>query len=152
METKDLEAVNNIYKAITSPEKDVEAFKIENPAIEVEKSLVDFLKHRLSKLKEDVTFESEIKETIMARLSEASFPQLITLLEIIQKNANIGVEKVLAPFIAQSGEKTLLDSAKDMNRKSQISEEIFEETNDKNILQSLVMLNQLMDIANKSKS
>ncbi len=66
---------------------------------------------------------------------------------MLQKNSNIGVEKVLAPFIASSGEKTILDSTKESNKQSQIGEQLFEETEDKKILQSLGMLNQLLDIA-----
>ena len=149
MENKDVETVETIYKSLAKSE--AKPFQIPNPAQEVESSLVNFLKHRLTKLKEDVTFEDSIKDSVLSRLSEATFPQLITLLEILQKNSNIGVEKVLAPFIASSGEKTILDSTKEMNRTSQKAEEVFEGTNDKDILQSLTMLNQLMEIAKSPK-
>ncbi len=146
MDEKDLSVVQDIYNNM---DNSVEKFKIDNPAQEVETSLVSFLKHRLSKLKDDVDFEDDIKSAVLTRLSEATFPQLVTLLEVLQRNSNIGVEKVLAPFIASSGEKTILDSTKEIDRTSKVSEQIFEETDDKNILQSLNMLNQLMDIAKK---
>ncbi len=147
MESGDITVVQDIYNSLETANTD--RFKISNPAAEVETSLVGFLKHRLSKLKDDVSFEDDIKDAVLARLSEATFPQLITLLEILQKNSNIGVEKVLAPFIASSGEKTILDTTKEMDRTSKMSEKIFEETEDKNILQSLTMLNQLLDITKK---
>jgi len=149
MENKDIETVKGIYESLTV--MDTSPYEIKSPAQEVENSLVGFLKHRLSKLKEDVDFEDDVKNAVLSRISEASFPQLITLLEVLQKNSNIGVEKVLAPFIAASGEKTILDTTKSSDRRSQKAEEIFEETNDKGVLQSLTMLNQLMDIMNKPK-
>lgn len=149
MENKDIETIANVYNSLKS--SDDNAFKIEDPALEVENSLVDFLKHRLKKLKQDVEFEDSVKETILSRISEATFPQLITLLEILQKNSNIGVEKVLAPFIASSGEKTLLDSTKEMGRMSKKSEDLFNEVKDKDILQSLTMLSQLMDLQVKKE-
>lgn len=151
MDNTDIQIVKDIHDSLETSSPD--AFKISNPALEVENSLVAFLKHRLNKLEEDVGFEDDIKNAVLARLGEATFPQLITLLEILQKNSNIGVEKVLAPFIASSGEKTILDTTKEMDRTSKISEQIFEETDDKKILQSLTALTQLMDMVNtKEKS
>ncbi len=150
MNEGDITVIKDIYHSMEVTEPD--RFQIANPALEVENSLVIFLKHRLTKLKEDVKFEDNVKDAVLSRLSEATFSQLITLLEVLQKNSNIGVEKVLAPFIASSGEKTILDSTKKMNQASEISEEVFRETDDKEILQALGMLNQLMDIAkNKEK-
>ena len=152
MDKNDIDVVKSIFASMTSTEEESKVFEINNPSKEVEHSLVDFLKHRLTKLKEDVDFEDDIKNAVLARLSEATFPQLITLLEILQKNSNIGVEKVLAPFIASSGEKTILDSTKEMNKNSQLAEKVFEETDDKNILQSLTMLNQLLEMSKNKKS
>lgn len=144
MDDKDLTIIKDIHTSLKV--SDVSTYSIENPAMEVEHSLVDFLKHRLSKLKQDVEFEDQIKEALVSRLSEASFAQLVTLLEVLQKNSNIGVEKVLAPFIAQTGEKTLLDSTKELNRHSQISEQVFNDVDDKNIIQSTLMLTQFLEI------
>lgn len=149
MDNNDIGTVQEILTSLEATDNKSKAIRIENPALEVENSLVDFLKHRLTKLKKDVDFEDEVKNAVMGRLSEASFGQLITLLEVLQKNSNIGVEKVLAPFIASSGEKTILDSTKDMNRQTQAAEEIFKETDDKQILQSLLALNQMLDLTSK---
>ena len=150
MVNKDVGTVQEILSSLDSTTKPAETLRIDNPAMEVENSLVDFLKHRLCKLKEDVVFEDEIKNAVLARMSEATFPQLITLLEIIQKNSNIGVEKVLAPFIASSGDKTILDSTKEMDRHSQTAVKVFEDTDDKKILQSLTTLQQLFDMVPSS--
>lgn len=150
MDRKDVEVIEGIHNSLQNTKP--EAFQIANPAQEVENSLVDFLKHRLTKLKDDVTFEDNVKTAVLARIAEATFPQLTSLLEILQRNSNVGMEKVLAPFIASSGEKTILDSTKEMDRTSKKAEEVFDETNDKDILQSLTMLNQLMELANKEKS
>ena len=149
MDNNDIAIVKDIFTSLESTEEVSKAFEIKSPATEVETSLVDFLKHRLTKLKEDVDFEDDIKNAVLTRLSEATFSQLITLLEVLQKNSNIGVEKVLAPFIASSGEKTILDSTKEINKKSQMAEQVFDETDDKKILQSLGMLNQLLDMTKK---
>ena len=50
---------------------------------------------------------------ISAKLPEASFAELMRLLDIFQTNNNIGVEKVLSPFIPRAGERVpLLDEKK----------------------------------------
>jgi len=153
MQASDVETLTSIRNSLlsTKTEEAVESALIMHPAQEVEASLASFLKHRLSKLQEAATFEDQIKDVLVARLSEATFPQLIGLLEVIQKNNNIATEKVLAPFIAQSGSKSVTETMREGARNAEHPEErVYSETNDKSILQSLGALSQFMELAKKS--
>lgn len=153
MRTDDLKTLVSINAALHSPdvEKNVQHAYITNPANEVETSLASFLKHRLSKLQEATAFEDQIKEAITARLSEASFTQLIGLLEVVQKNNNIATEKILAPFIAQAGSKTVTETMREAERLADNSEvKVYNDVNDKAILQSLSALSQFLELAAKT--
>jgi len=146
MQNTDLATLHELKNALESKETTqiVNAVVIKDPALEVEQSLASFLKHRLAKLQEASDFEENIKEVILTRLSEATFPQLIGLLEVVQKNNNIATEKVLAPFIAQTKSVTeTLRNREEFNKTTE--KEIYENTDDKSVLQSLHMLSQLLD-------
>jgi hypothetical protein len=120
-----------------------------NPAVEVEHSLVSLLRHRIEKLQEDVAFEQNIKDAIIARLPEAEFSELIRILDTIQANTNVSVEKILSPFIPRVGERVpLLDE----NRKDRHStdETIFNEAG-KETLQALEELTKVVKLLKERK-
>jgi DNA-directed RNA polymerase specialized sigma subunit len=106
-----------------------------NPQREVETSLVHLLQHKIKKIEDDDTYESELKAAMIARLPEASFSEIAEALRNQQASSNTGMEKILAPFIPKMGERIpLLDDNK-TNRDSD-NEELFNTAN-KETLQAL---------------
>src|ERR1035437_3540164 len=106
-----------------------------NPQKEVENSLVHLLQHKIQKIEDDDTYESELKAAMIARLPEASFSEIMEALKNQQMSSNTGMEKILAPFIPKMGERVpLLDDNK-TNRESD-NEELFNTAN-KETLQAL---------------
>ena len=82
-----------------------------SPTQEVEKSLIALLQNRIEKVQTDNEFEENIKSAILARLPEASFGELMGMLNIVQHNSNDTTEKILSPFIPKAGERVpILDS------------------------------------------
>ncbi len=154
MQASDVATLDKIRKSLDSAEtvEAVEMACITNPAAEVEASLAGFLKHRLAKLQEATSFEDQIKDALLTRISEANFTQLIGLLEVVQKNNNLATEKILAPFIAQSGGKTVTETMRDTARGSSAnaSDRVYNEIDDKSVLQSLHALGQLLELAGGS--
>jgi hypothetical protein len=150
MQAKDLETLQSIKLALEGKElPQVEPERILNPAQEVEKSLVNFLRHRLDKLQEAASFEDNIKDVILSRIAEAKFSDLTYLLEIIQRNNNVATEKVLAPFIAQNGAPSpLLPSQADGQRDNM--DALLKGQDEKKVLQALSALNQLVGAVTKS--
>lgn len=92
MKNKDLEMAQNLLQINYTP-------AAYDPVEDVKRSLGDFLKKRLDKLKQDVSFEEEIKDVIRARMAEADFGQLLRLLDLFQTNTNVGIANILSPFL-----------------------------------------------------
>ena len=110
-----------------------------NPAVEVEESLVSLLKNRIIKIQDDENFEQQVKDAVLARLPEADFSQLVSLLNSMQINSNTSVERILSPFIPRVGERVpLLDTEKDKGQ-SNMDEKVFEKASKK----ALDALNEL---------
>lgn len=124
--------------------KAVSDCSIANPAKEVERSLMSFLKHRLTKLQESTEFEETIKNAILMRLPETSMKDLIILLDMIQKNNNDSTTRVLQPFISASG-KTITETMREADSQSSAAAEIYENTEDKKVLQSIHAVQVLLD-------
>jgi hypothetical protein len=154
MQANDIETLNSIRKSLSSDitVAAVDNAVITNPAREVESSLAGFLKHRLAKLQEATSFEDQVKEALLARIGEANFTQLIGLLEVVQKNNNLATEKILAPFITQGGGKTVTETMREAERGPDASDKVYDEVNDKAILQSLAALGQFFEMASKKSS
>lgn len=154
MPNKELQTLEELKNSLISASAGVAVagVRIESPAYEVERSLSNFLKHRLQKLQESHEYEEQIKDIILTRIGEATFPQLLNLLEILQHSSNMATEKILAPFLAAPGGATppLLDQNRAC-RDPHPEERIFSETNDKKILQALDSLNQFLDLAAQAK-
>lgn len=117
-----------------------------SPLVAVEVALSSFLTHRLRKLQEDTNFEAKIKAALEARIPEADINQLMSLLAIVQQNNNLGVEKVLTPFL--NNKAVGLDSS----RRTDTEEQIFRGSS-QGLLQGFEELNRLVsEIARIKKS
>jgi hypothetical protein len=127
IEQKDVaEAENALVAARTVP------MTYFDPTIEVENSLVSLLRHRITKLQDDVEFEQRIKDALLDRLPEAEFSELIHILNSVQSNTNTSVEKILSPFIPRVGERVpLLDTNKDKGKNT--DEQVFEKASKKTL-------------------
>lgn len=143
MQAKDLEALHSI-KSVLDNTPTVPPSRIDNPTQAVESSLVSFLTHRLEKLREGSEFEDEIKQAILARIPEAEFRDLGSLLDLVQRNNNVATEKVLAPFISQNGSPSPLLPQQALPGAD--AQNLLKDQDEKKVLQALTALNQLMEI------
>lgn len=143
---KDLQTLTDLNNALqnSSNSNNVQKSVINNPAQEVEKSLASFVTHRLDKITIDSTFEEVIKDQIRERLDEASFDQLMVLLDTLSKNNNKAAEVILHPFEQQVTEgKTLLDSLNNLDNNS-VAARLYDTVDDKKVLQSVSYLSQIL--------
>jgi len=152
MTKKELDEMKNIHDMlVTSEIMEAEDAGVNlpiaekfNPHEDIENTLTDFLKTRLKKLESDQMFELAVKNNLMTRISEANVPQLIQLLDVVQKNSNAATTGVLQPFISQTGESTLLDRRqKQLDALGKVEETLFNKA-DKNTLQGFDELKRLM--------
>lgn len=140
---KDLETIYKLRDKINSNMPAVENSKIKNPAKEVEESLTDFLTRRLAKLSEDADFENIIKDTIRQRLPEASFEQLIDLLHNVSRDNTASSIPITEMFKNEQSGKTVIETLRD-NDVSSAANTLYNSTDDKNILQAVTYLGQIM--------
>jgi hypothetical protein len=118
-----------------------------DPSHEVEMTLVSLLRHRIDKIQEDSIFEQQVKEALLARLPEADFSELIRLLDSVQLQTNISVEKILSPFIPRVGERVpLLDNDTERGKKN-MDEQVFDKAS-KDVLNALAELGKLGRVLN----
>jgi hypothetical protein len=103
MKNKDIECVKSLLK-ITEEDACTEPYF--DPVTQIQDALAGFLQSRLKKLQEDSSFEILIRESLAARITEASFSDLMRLLDIFQVNSNSSVSQILSPFIAKAGDVT----------------------------------------------
>lgn len=117
--------------------------KINNPAKEMEESISSFLTARLAKLTEDADFERLIKDNILTRLDEASFEELTTLLNTVSSNNTHATNGVLGVFKNETSGKTIIDTLRS-DSISNTATDVYNSIEDKNVLQALSYLNQIM--------
>lgn len=122
----------------------VQDAKVTNPAKEVENSLTDFLIQRLNKLTEDSDFERKIKDSILQRLPEASFEELTILLHNVSSDNTFSTTSVMDLFKLNENDKNITDALKEDNI-SNAATELYNSTDDKNVLQALTYLGQIME-------
>jgi hypothetical protein len=146
MEEEDIEEVKQVLVDVKTIKK--EAFHYD-PAIEVEHSIVSLLRHRIEKLQDDVNFEASIKEAILARLPEAEFSELIRILDTIQANTNVSVEKILSPFIPRVGERVpLLDGEK---KEKRAAEDDFNDSATREDMEAIRELGKVMKLVREKQ-
>jgi hypothetical protein len=117
--------------------------------IAVESSLASLLLHRVEKVKDDLRFEQEVKNALLARIPELENSELLQLLNSIQSNSNTSVEKILLPFMPR-GERVPLMPDKEKKDKSK-EEEMFNSSS-KETLQGLSELSKLIERLKKDES
>ena len=122
----------------------VQEAKVLSPVKEVENSLTDFLIQRLNKLTEDSDFERKIKDNILQRLPEASFEELTTLLHNVSSDNTFSTTSVMELFKLNDNDKNITDALKEDNI-SNAATELYNSTDDKNVLQALTYLGQIME-------
>lgn len=148
MNGKDLKTIEGIKDALVSQDNvaHVKDAVIIDPAKEVEQSLVSFVTYRFNKVKDSVAYEEDVKEVIMSRISEATFPQLIALLQTIQKGNSDSTMALLAPFIDQSNGRTLPENLRTSVREdASAGAVIYEESDSKHTLQAFTALYQVLE-------
>jgi hypothetical protein len=148
-ETKDVAAsiLNSLDKK--NDIKEVEGHVDYDVVREMENSLSSFLRHRLLKLQEDSEFEEEVVNALSARLSEATFMQLMSLLKVLKNTANAGTLGVLAPFIAKAAASGSEPAGG--RKKATTAEDLFNAADSKEILQGLSQLATLIDEVKKAR-
>ena len=140
---KNLTTLQELNRRVNKDLPAVQNSKIDNPAKEVEASITDFLTNRLSKLTEDADFERAVKDNILARLSEATFKELISLLHNITFDNTAATNGILEIFHNEQSGKNIIDTLK-TDSVSTAATEVYNSTDDKNVLQALGYLNQIM--------
>lgn len=148
MTGKELKVLHGIKDSLDDPAGEVRVFEatIEDPAKEVEQSLVSFVTYRFNKIKTSVAYEEEVKEVIMSRINEATFPQLITLLQTVQSGNASSTGALLAPFIDQSNGRTLPENLRQSGQEDMSAgAEVYRSVESKEALQAFTALSQVVE-------
>lgn len=128
-------------KGLRSEIQDAEPVQPFDATSAVEASLASLLLHRVEKVKDDISFEQQVKNNILSRLPEFEGPELIQLLTSVQHNSNASVEKILLPFMARGDKVPLLP---DRNKVEKTKEEDTFKNSSKDTLQGLADLSKLL--------
>lgn len=157
VKNKDLQILQDLNESLKSPkvQKEVQQARIENPAKEVETSLVSYVTHRFDKLEKNTEFEESIKAHILARMPEATFSQLVDLYDTVRAADNRDSSVMLSGFTSPQSENALLDNLKEADTSS-AAVKVYNSTDDKNVLQAINYLGQVMaslqEVDKKKKS
>jgi len=138
---EDMEEVKSLLNLNKeAPQVDAQPY---DPIQQVQDALATFLQARLRKLEQDQAFEDQIKRMISAKMPEATFAELLRLLDVFQANNNTGVEKVLSPFIPRAGDRVpLLEEKK---KKTDADAGTVSKEMSQDMLQAFQELSKLMD-------
>ncbi len=134
---QDIKTIQAMDKELSAC-KEVEPF---DPIKAVEESLLSFMEFRLTKLRNEMEFQEEIRDTIRARIPEADFNDLRVLLDQEQQNTNRATQNILTPFIPKVQEVT------PNKKQKQIEEQIFEDSAKDN----LQAFNEMFQMFNEIK-
>ena len=118
-----------------------------DPNKEIENSLASLLRHRISKLENDVRYEEALKDNLLARLPEATISELIRAVESATMAANISVEKILSPFNSKGDRVPLLENDRDKKR---IDEDVLAKA-PREVIAALSELGRALQISKKIK-
>lgn len=121
----------------------VDNAKIKNPAREIEGTIADFLVGRFSKVTEDANFERAIKDNILSRLDEANFSELSELLHNVSMDNNDAMNSLLTAFKSDQDGKNIIETLREGDKEG-AAVEVYNSIEDKNVLQALNYLNQIM--------
>jgi hypothetical protein len=154
MNGKDISTLVDIKNSLDTPavQEAVRDAVIAKPAKEVESSLMKLLQYRAAKLQDSIEFEELVKASIEARISEASFPQLLQLLEAIQAGNSRATEGLFAPFLNNPELAAGLTGGRTSKAADAAGEAAYAATDDKRVLQGMVALTQLLDLLKAKQS
>ena len=129
--------------------KAVDEAKILTPSKQVEKSLTSYITSRLENLKKNDELGDMIVEAIGDRLPEFTPSDLISLYRTHGSLTNEAHRDVMVPFTSEN-EGTLVDSLRKADQVSNAqAKQISEGITDKEQLQALQYLNQVMSVFKK---
>jgi len=116
--------------------------RVSDPAREVEDSLTNFVVSRLNKLKSNDDFEDLLRMHLRQRIPEASFDQLIELMDKTAQRNNAATEVLMKLFVNENSGKTVIDSLRD-NTVSTTAQTLYNSA-DKDMLQAISYLSSVM--------
>lgn len=142
---KGLQDIIKIKEQMESQDTDLAVANahIANPAAEVEESLTNFVISRLNKLKSNDDFEDLLRMHLRQRIPEASFDQLIELMDKTAQRNNAATEVLMNLFVNESSGKTVIDTLKD-NSVSTTAQTLYASA-DKDMLQAISYLSSVMN-------
>lgn len=133
----------------TEVTKVVDEARILTPAKQVEKSLTAYITSRLDTLKKSDELGDVLLEAIEDRLPEFTPADLISLYRVHGSLSNEAHRDVMVPFTNES-EGTLVDSLRKSDQVTNVqAKQISEGITDKEQLQALQYLNQVMSLFKK---
>lgn len=138
-----LEALKRMSDNLNKNLPAVDNAKIKNPAREIEGTIADFLVGRFSKVTEDANFERAIKDNILSRLDEANFSELSELLHNVSMDNNDAMNSLLTAFKSDQDGKNIIETLREGDKEG-AAVEVYNSIEDKNVLQALNYLNQIM--------
>lgn len=141
---KDLQELIEMKERMESQETAlaVSQAQVTNPSREVEESLTNFVVSRLEKLKSNDDFEDLIRMHLRQRIPEASFDQLIELMDKTAQRNNAATEVLVPLFVNESSGKTVIDTLKDSSVSS-TAQNLYASA-DKDMLQAISYLSSVM--------
>ena len=141
---------NRVIKDSDEITKAVDEAKILTPSKQVEKSLTSYITSRLENLKKNDELGDMIVEAIGDRLPEFTPSDLISLYRTHGSLTNEAHRDVMVPFTSEN-EGTLVDSLRKADQVSNAqAKQISEGITDKEQLQALQYLNQVMSVFKKT--
>jgi hypothetical protein len=150
MNNKEVDALIELNNELAKDHQDIQEIKNEAPIVKMEKSLSSFIDHSFQCVKEKRDFEQEVMNKLSSRLNEANIPQLIHILEAIQSGTTNDTNALIAPFTDMFVAKQQLEAEK-LKTDKPAAERINDKA-DKDILQGLSALNQLLQLVTEKSS
>ena len=119
-----------------------------NPAIEVSTTIISLISKITNRFDVEDTFNERLKTSLLARLPEAQWSEIASLLSQREMNENIRLKELLLPFIPKDGDRIpLLDT----ERREQHSDSVLSGKASKDMLQSVETLRLLFSELKKKK-
>lgn len=143
--SNNVNTLNELKDALMNPENTALALqtRIENPAKEVELALTQYLTSKLDHLSKNDEFEDLIKLHIRSRINEASFEELINLMNMLTKNNNEATRGIVSLFKNDTSGKIITEHLRDTNMGA-VAQEVYDSTESKDILQAVSYLSQVL--------
>lgn len=146
-ENTPIQALTHLNTALETDSVSADAVRIEDPIVAIESSLTDFVKDSFKHIQENRVFEAEVKEAILARLSEANIKQLMDFYGMVQGGNTGAMASLVNPVIGVQA--TRIQAAAENHTAmsgsaAYVDEKLFKKAS-KDVLQGIVQLNQILD-------